>query len=242
MRKIFYIALIILFSFLISLNTFKVFSIEEVSIFLTVIGIIYGLITAFTISNSWEKFSRLRDAVSEETSLLESIYTYSKYLTDGAIFRKIKNKILEYCREVPKIEWKDYKRSEKTHKKFREIANLISSIKIHNSKDQELFAEILDDLRTATSSRNMQLVLSQTRISGIQWILTIFLSLILIAGLALLSFQNYILSIFIVSSMVVSIILILFIMYEIDSLKVAETEVFIEPYDEVVRFILKDKE
>ncbi|MFH1307960.1 MAG: DUF4239 domain-containing protein [archaeon] len=241
MKSRYYLLIIILISFLISLNTFKIFSIDETSIFLTVIGLIYGLIAAFSISNAWEKFSKIRDAVAVETNSLESLYIYSKYLSDRSSFRKIKLKILDYCKEVPNIEWNQYWLSEKTHTKFRELVNLVAAIKINNEKDKEIFDEVSEELREAAAARNSQLVLSQTKIPKMQWILNIFLSVILVIGLIFLSIPNYYLSIFIVASMIASVLLILFVIYDLDSLRTAEEEVSIAPYNKLVKFISKDK-
>jgi ABC-type multidrug transport system fused ATPase/permease subunit len=239
MKSTYYLFLVVIFSLLISLNTYRFFSIEDISIFLTVIGLIYGLIAAFSISNSWEKFSKIRDAIAEETASLKAIYIYSKYLNDKIVFNKIKKNITEYCNEVPKIEWKEYSGSQKTHQKFENLINLVAGIKIKNQKDSELFGEISEELRNAISSRNTQLIISQTKISKTQWLLNIFLSLILIIGLVFLSISNYLLSIFVIASMISSIIFILFVIHEMDSLKIADTEVYVNPYIEVLDLINK---
>lgn len=241
MKAYFYLIIAIVISFVISLNNFKIFSIDEVSIFLTVVGLIYGLMAAFTISNSWEKFSKIRDAVSEEVASLEAVYIYSKSLSDKISFKKIKEEILGYCKEVPEVEWREYWGSKNTHNKFRNLMNAVVNIKLKTKKDEALFEEISEELRDASSSRNTQLVLSQTKISRMQWTLNLFLSAILIIGLLFLSIPNYFLSIFIVSSMVASVIMILFVIYELDSLKISEAEVSIAPYEELVNLIAKDK-
>lgn len=220
-----------------SLNTVKFVSLDEMSLFLTVIGIIYGLIAAFTISNSWERFSKIRDAISEEIYALTSICIYSQELSDKASFLKLKAKIIEYCKEVPNIEWHEYWKAEKTHKKFRDIIRIVAQVKIKNIKDEHLFDEITTELEDAARSRSSQLVLSQNRISKVQWSLNIFLSLILVGSLIFTSLPDYKLSIFIIFSMIASILMILIVIYELDSMKVAEEEVSNEPYRQVVRVI-----
>jgi ABC-type multidrug transport system fused ATPase/permease subunit len=210
-------------------------------IFLTFIGLIYGLMTAFSISNSWEKFSKIRDAISSETGSLKAIYIYSKYLGDRSASNKIRETILNYCAMVPKIEWKDYFNTQETHQLFETLIDTVASIKFENEKDSELFSEMTDELRETVASRSTQLIISQTKIPASQWILNIFLSLIMIIGLAFLSLDNYLLSIFVISSMVASVIFILFVVYEMDSLKIADKEVFIDPYSEVVKLINKDQ-
>ncbi len=240
MKTYFYMIFAILVSFLLSLNSVKIFSLEEISLFLTVIGLVYGLISAFTINNAWERFSKIRDGISNETNSLIMVYILSKKFSDKVSFRKLKNKILDYSKDVPKIEWHDYWKSEETHKKFREITEIFSGMKLRNEKDEGLFDAIGEELRNASAARNAQLVLSQSRISKVQWVLNIFLSVILIGGLVFLSIPNYVLSIFIIASTIAAILMIIVVIYELDSMKVAEEEVSNEPHRQVVRIISKE--
>lgn len=162
-----YLAVVILFAFLLSMNNIKLFSLDEISLFLTVIGLIYGLIAAFTINNAWQRFSSIRDAISEEIYALMSIYIYAREFSDKATFDKLKSKLVEYCTDVPEIEWHDYWRNEKTHKKFRDIIRIVAKTKIKNIKDEHLFDEITTELEDAARARSMQLVLSQNRTSKV---------------------------------------------------------------------------
>jgi hypothetical protein len=242
MKKIiWYLCIIVIFSVILSLNRFKIFSLDEASIFLTVIGLIYWLIAAFSISNAREKFSKIRDAVTEETTSFELIYAYTKQLTDKISFENIRDKIVAYCKEVPEVDWKHYRTSDTTHKKFRELTALIAGITTTTPKDKAVRAEISEEIRDAASARNAQLILSQTRISPIQWILNIFLSVILVIWLTMLSIPNYTLSIFFVSTMITAIVMILLVIYELDSLRFSDREVSIEPYTAVVNLITNDK-
>src|SRR3989344_7696408 len=101
MRWFSYIGTILVLSFLLSLIRLKIFTSEETNILLTVIGLIFGLIAAFAINNSWERFSKIRDEVSEETSSLINVNNFAKGLSDSKSYKKLKNAILEYCKDVP---------------------------------------------------------------------------------------------------------------------------------------------
>lgn len=237
MKSYFYMVLALVVSFFLSLNTIKLVSLDEMSLFLTVIGIIYGLMAAFTISNAWERFSAIRDAVAEETYALTSLFIYAGELSDKPGFGKLKAKMIEYCEEVPKVSWKSYWHSEKTHQKFRDIIKIVAQMKLKNIKDEHLFDEITTDLEDAARARSRQLVLSHTRISNIQWILNIVLSLFLVGGLVFTSLPDYKLSIFIIFSMISSVIMILVVMYELDAMKISEAEVSNEPYWQILKIL-----
>ncbi len=240
MKTYTYSLLAILVALLLSLNTIKLFPLDEMSLFLTVIGLIYGLTAAFTTNNAWERFSKIRDGIAEETNSLILIHFLAKKLSDRATFKKLKAKTMDYCESVLKTEWHAYWKCKEVHRKFRELIEICSGAKLKNKKDMALFEKIIDELRDATSARNIQLVLSQTRISNIQWALNIFLSIILIIGLIFTYLPDYKLSLFIVFSMIASVLMILVVMYELDSMRVAEEEVSNEPYRQVIRIIHAD--
>jgi hypothetical protein len=212
------------------------------SFFLTIIGLIYGLITTFSISNAWEKFSKIRDAIAEENNALESIIIFAKNLEDKKTFLEIRNNILDYCKTVPQIEWKDYWHSKTTHAKFRKISETIASIGIKTEKEAQLFQAISGELNEAASARRVQLVLSQVKITKIQWSLILFLSFILTGGLAVLSIPNVVFSALITGFMIASVLLVLLVLYELDSLKIAEEEVSIAPYKELENYIEESTE
>ena len=237
MRSYVYIVIAILFALILSLNRIEIFSLDEMSLFLTVIGLIYGLIAAFSINNAWERFSKIRDAVAMEIDSLDSLNTLFSQISDKAKARKLKSVLLEYCKEVPKVEWHKYWEAESVHQKFREIQKIVSETKIRTQKDLLLLDKAMDEMREAASARSQELILAQSRISKVQWLLNIFLSVILILGLVFLRIPNYNLSVFVVATMIAAILLILVVVYDLDSMKVAEEEVSVEPYLKLVRLL-----
>jgi hypothetical protein len=236
-----YMTLAVLFAFLLSFNSLNVFSLDEMSFFITVVGLIYGLIAAFTINNAWERFSKIRDAVGQEMNGLSTMYLYAKELSDKKSFERLQSAIIAYCDRVPQIDWSKYWKNEQTHEMFRQIIVIVSQMKIKSVKDTELFDEVSEELRSASIARNTQLILAQTKLSAMQWVLNAFLSLILIAGLVLLSLPNYMLAMFITTSMVSAIIMILLVIYELDSMGFAERDVSCEPYARVIRIVSDGK-
>jgi hypothetical protein len=235
-----YLILALFVAFLLSLNSYKLFTLDDISLFITVIGLIYGLMAAFTINNAWERFSKIRDAIAQEVDGLITMWIYTKHMSDKKSIEEIRKLIIEYCDEAPRIEWDKYLQSVETHKKFHTLIDLISEMKIKNQKDALLFAELSEELRSATTGRNAELILASTKVSPMQWTLNIFLSVILIIGLTLLSLPSYTLTFFIVTTMVAAIIMILCVIYELDKLKYAEKETFCDPYAQVIRVVSKN--
>lgn len=235
-----YILLIVIVAAGLTMFTTKVFSLEELSLFLTVIWLIYGLIAAFTINNAWERYSKIRDAIAEETSSLLSLYYYMKQLSDKKSVKQFCEELIVYCNAVPNIEWTNYWKAEAVHERFRGIQQIVAGAKLKTDKENTIFQSIIWELGWATWARTTQLVLAQTRITRLQWILNIFLSAILLIGLALLQMPTANLTPIIIAAMMAAIMLIMLVIYEIDALGINDKEVFIEPYYQLVRIIWKD--
>ena len=240
MRQRWYIILIVVISIAIPAITTKAFSLEELSLFLTVIWLIYGLIAAFTINNARERYSKIRDAISWETSSLLALYYYMKQLSDKKSFRQFCEELLIYCNAVPNVEWSDYWQAENVHSTFRNIQQIVAATKLKTQKENTLFQPIIWELGEIAGFRTDQLVLSQTRITKLQWILNIFLSIILLVGLALLQMPTVRFAVFVIATMMAAIMLIILVIYEIDSLKINDKEVFIDPYYQLINVIWKD--
>lgn len=239
MRIFISITVAVLISFLLSLNVFRFFPLDEMSLFLTVIGLIYGLIAAFTINNAWERFSKIRDAVSEETSSLLNLYTFFKKISDKPSLKKLSDVMVKYCEGVIKTEWSDYWSKEDVHKKFEELFDIVVDLKDIKPRNSILYEQCFDELREASTSRTQQLVLAQTKLSKIQWVLLLFLSMILIVSVTLLSMPIVFLSIFISAAMIDSVFLILIVIYELDSMSINDQEVYVEPYKKIINKIKK---
>lgn len=229
----------VLIALVLSFNNFRVLSIDEMGVFLTVVGLIYGIMAAFAISNAWERFSKIRDAIAEETNSIVTMYIYVKHMSDKISVKKLRQKAIEYCKEVPKVDWPNYWNSEKTHQKFRDMIEIVADMKLKGVKDVELFDDVNEELRTASTARNMQLILSRTRLSKFQWALNIFLSMILIIGLTFLNVPDYATAIASSTLMTIAIIFILFVIYELDTLRTSDNEVSIDPWIKVAKFIEK---
>lgn len=230
-----YLIIIILISFLVSFNAVRVFPVNEMSLFLTVVGLIYGLIAAFTINNTWERFSKIRDAISEETSSLLNLYVILKKMGDKSLLGRFSRTVKEYCNEVVQIEWKDYWSSEQTHKKFMELFDIIGEAKLKTTKHEVLYQQCYEELREASTARTQQLVLAQTKLSVVHWVLILFLSAVLVVSIVFMSLPLGFMTIFISTCMMASVGLILLVIYELDSMKTAEKEVSVDPYTNLAK-------
>lgn len=235
MRQISYVVIVILVAFVLSLNVFRFFTFGQLDIFMTVIGLAYGLIAAFTINNTWERYGKIRDAIAEETASLVDMYNILKGFSDKDFLEKVRKEIIYYCQFDIESEWGDGEADKKSYSKFQDIFNLVMKSEVKTDKEEILFEKCIDELRDVSSSRTKQDVLSQTKLSKLQWILLLFLSLILVISVILLEMPIEATTIFISTSIITAVVLIILVIYELNSLKMAEKEFSVKPFEEVIR-------
>jgi hypothetical protein len=240
MRTYWYIVIIAVIAALISLNTIKVFSFNDINLLITVLGLIYGITAGFAIGNAQERFSKVRDLIAEETQCLVTLYYLSKELSDKTAALRAKELLIAYCEEVPTLEWHEYKGSEITHEKFRNLIQTIAKIKVKNAKDEVLFQAISSEMSKAADNRSNQLILTQTRMTRTQWALNMFLSAVLIISVAFLSFEKTNVAFFTTACMTIAVLIILLIIYQLDSFKMSTKEVSEEPYYYAANILKKD--
>ncbi len=214
-----------------------VFTIEELDIFLTVVGLLYGLIGAFAISNSWERFNILRLNIGEETSAFKNIFLMSQALTDQSIVSKLSRRIKTYCEEIIETDFNDYPTTESLHEKFRKVFRTIDHIEPKNDKDLRLFDNILGAMRNASKSRIHQLVAIQDRMSHFRWMLIYMLSGVLVAGFMLIEGQHRVIDSLTVTAITVIVLLLLYLIRELNDLSFEFEGITRTPYQKIIELL-----
>jgi hypothetical protein len=237
MRTFLYTALAVILTIVLALNPMKVFNLGDAGLFIIIIALIYGLVSAFTISQAWERFTKIRDAVTQEMNSLVTMHIYAKQMSDTASVKQLQDGVIGYCDMVPQVDWHQYWKAEETHKRFRSLFEVLAKMKLKNAKDVELFNEVSHELRSASHARDTQMLMAQTRISSAQWGFNLFLSGVLIMTMVLLAMPSYWVSVVLVAIVIVSVITILFLIHELDSMSFAEREIACEPYANVMRIV-----
>ena len=213
------------------------FPLEDVTLYLTVAGLIYGLFAAFAIGVSWDRYSRIVEYLHEEVGALINIHELVKHITDRKSAHAINKQMLDYLTHVTSVQWKDYFDSEESHKKFRKLFALFGNINMKGEKDAQLFDDVGDDLKDASRVREQQLVLSNTPLSPNIWALLLLLSGSVVVGVFTVEFTNTILGVFTKFIMSLSSFVILFVIHQIDALELAAKEIEEEPIKKLIKLI-----
>ncbi len=239
MRTSFLLVAVVVISALLALDPIKLLSLSDASMFFMVIGVTYGVVSAFAINDVDKSLDQLRDSFGREASALKSIYLLAKRISDNAAFRKIQLAMLDYCRETIDLDLSAYEKDSSAHLKFHSLLGQISSIKIKNRRDDAFFSSIIEEAKIASNSRDEQIILTKDRLPKIQWVLEVFLSMILIIILTIVVLPDGAVSTVVEFLMLSAILLTLVVIYELDSMNDFEDEISNEPYRKLIALIEK---
>jgi len=216
------------------------FAIEDVSLYLTVTGLIYGLLAAFAIGVSWDRYSKIVENLHEEISSELNMHMLIKHMSDKKSALKMNEQLLNYITNVTEVPWAKYFEAETVHKKFRKLFDIFGRLELKTEKDAELFDDIGDELEDANRARNQQIVLSATPLAASIWGLLLLLSGTVVVGVYLVAFSSMVLCVFTKIIMSLSSFAILLVLHQIDSLQLAAEKVEELPNKKVIEIIQKE--
>ena len=228
--------------FLISVFFRGAFTIEEMSFYLTVTGLIYGLMAAFTISNVWEKYSEIRSSIAEEISSLQSAYELFRHFKDKTLLIKFGKVVSDYCNYIHGTFWKDYNiKNHLSNPKFLALFDFIGEVKPkHKQYDSALWEKFLEEIQDVSTARTKQLTLASHGVSRLRWGLLVFLSVSVIGGMLLTVSQSGVnVAAFINTVMGAAILLILVVIFELDMLEFNIEVISNVPYRRVAEHVSK---
>jgi len=197
-----------------------------VEVVLSITSILFGLLAGFFISQMWEKFSNVRKHSAEyETDLLNWIRAM-RFLDDNEeVKKKFKDRMEEYLVVWITLPW-HY--ADKDKKYFKRVHDLLDEIEISSEKEKVLYEKILSFASQTTRARKKLTILGKQKMFGIEWLILVSLSGIIIGSTFMLREGS--LLFYLVAAIYPSIvILILLILYDLNNLKWNVTNVSFEP-------------
>ena len=139
-----------------------------------VIGGLCGIVVAFVMVSSWERFEEARERTEVEADALADLYRHGAALPDpgGARLREL---TLAYARSVVEDEWPamvEGQPSEKTYGIFRELWRTLLATNASEAKDVAVFQNTLGKMDDLSDARRDRLTYARV---GLPWIVWAFL-------------------------------------------------------------------
>jgi len=212
--------------------------IDVVGTFLGVFGMIYAIVVGFGVFIASERFDALSSAVEEETNTLDNIMDLFMFVDNqDELEVKIEKDFRSYVECVKNDEWKTMQRgeySEKAKQAIHELMNSVNSMKVTNPSDEVALSAMIERALSLTTWRTRRVSLASQHLSKmLRWLLNL-LSVTLLVGFLLLPFGHIAIEVFMISIVVVSLVLLHYVVDDLDGPFDGIWQVSNAPYDRVL--------
>jgi hypothetical protein len=171
-------------------------NIGGVGLFISFLGTIYTLISAFIIAEVWGQFNGMGEMLSSEAKSISAIWDNIDYLNDQKIsegMRKVLSAYIERLMQVEISEASKLVRSIHPSDELKAIHKVIDEIKFDDGRDSSIYPALIADYETLSSIRAKRIEAGLSRIPLFLKSLLIILTFILILSFVFLGFSNILL-------------------------------------------------
>jgi len=218
----------------------------EIQTILSIVGLLFGILVGFFITELWSRFQRIRDDVSVEVSGLQTYYLYLQGLNSFPQHRDWvkKEQILidKYVREFFKVEWTNYG---KIDPYFNDIMKSLGDMKeLKTNREVETFTNLLPILNEVTTARERLFMYGKDRLDTIEWVVLISLASILVVSIMMIRVAA-VSSLLLSGTLISTITILLLLLRDLNNLSFGEEMISFEPYETIFdvigmpRFYLK---
>ncbi len=165
----------------------------SVGAFVTAIGTLYSVLTAFTVVSVWQQFIDTDRAIKREARALSELWRYVGYVEDVAGAARARGAIEQYRDEVVSREWPAMvagTTASAAEDEYFAMADAVNGMRVTTAKDVPAWAEAVRTLGEVSDARGERVVLVTQRMPGLLRQLLYLATLSLLAGMALLGFEN----------------------------------------------------
>ncbi len=240
-----YLIVIIITSAGIILSFFKPTDLSEesegaLSIFISVIGIIYAIIAAFMIVNVWQEYDNLENLLRKETVSLRNVYVIAGHLDSEITSLHLRRGILEYIDTVKEAYWKEVRDPNEISYKLTEIIDSIKLFNPKNGREEVILNNIYSEIRETSNSRINIDTLVEEKTPKILWVLLIILSVIVFVGFYLVDFGYQEISTLTITMVATATSVVIVIIYDIDyPFRPGFWRITPEPYEGLENYLTK---
>lgn len=200
----------------------------------------YSLITAFVLVNVWEKFNKLNELISREAQKLISIWNLVDYLNDSKISAKMQKAIGKYLDFVLNTELTRIAKNmpvKLATQDFINIMRVTDSIEFDDKRDASAFQKIIETYENLSTVRADRIQLGLERIPPMLQRFFRIMTGMLLGTVILHPFNNFVLYILAVFSMIFITTLIYYIITDLDNPFVGVWNIDPTPYKEAKEYI-----
>lgn len=211
----------------------------DVSLFLTVVSLIFGILVGFFIATATTNYLNLNNQLAEANSLLSIVYNLSKLLSPIKS-KKLADQIDRYL--IATIDYPLADHAQKTEGEFNDVIEAIDSIKIKkgSSQDSVIFQNLHNAKADLIKKRQIIVQIAPRIITFAHWFIIYVLTSLIVLMMFSLRDGNVVSNIFF-SFIFICFYFLLVILYQIDSDEFLESQLGYEDVQLVFKSIGKTR-
>jgi hypothetical protein len=144
---------------------------EVAGFFIAVLGVVYGVLLASAVIAVWEDFENARDVAEREANAVGDIYRLADGMPD-ALRQPVQEQLSAYARSVVDEEWprlREGQQSQNSVNAMDSLWGLLRQFDPSGSRQEALYAKLLDQLQQVNDERRMRLLNSREGIPSLMW-------------------------------------------------------------------------
>ena len=208
---------------------------------ITFIGILFGIIVGFFIADLYSRYQAIRDNAGTDSSCLSTFYFFAEILAketgDKKWLKKVEDRIEQYIKTFMPLSWEQYSGTEK---EFSELGKSLKEIQYKGDKSNETYSNILNVYNQHSTARENLVMFGTDKLSVGEWLITLFLGILLLASLLYVKDTSLVSNIF-TGSILSAIIMLFIVLRDLNNLDIGESSVSVEPYERVLDAIGKPR-
>jgi hypothetical protein len=207
-----------------------------VAAFVTAIGTLYSVLTAFTVVSVWTEFTDTDRAIKREARDLSELWRYVTYVSDKVGAARARSAIERYRDEVISVEWPAMVAGQSVaaaEDEFLAMADAVNAIDVVTPRDVPAWAESVRTLGSVSDARGERIVLLGLRMPRLLRWLLFAATFSLVGGMILLSFENDWIGSTVVGSTAAISLLVLEVIDDIDDPIGGAWGISVEPFQRI---------
>ncbi len=205
------------------------------------IGILFGIIIGFFLADLYARYQGIRENAAIDSSSLTTFYAFAKILGENKKNKKWleKQKTLmnNYVKKFMPLPWDRYS---ETEPEFSAITDSLKEIKYDTDKENETFTNILVVVSGHSNAREKLVTYGRDKLSWGEWLVILFLGGLLLWSLFYIK-DTTMTSIIFTGALSSAILILLFVVKDLNNLSFGESAISIEPYERVLDAIGKPR-
>lgn len=201
---------------------------------ITFIGILFGVMVGFFITDLYARFQAIRQNAAIDAGALHSYYSFSRVLSSNkknkGLVKSMSEAIEKYIRTFMPIPWEEYA---KTERRYGDITKIIEGIDVATMKENAAYTRMLAAHYDHATAREKLVMYGKGRLTRGEWVVVFSLAIVLLASLFYVKDTSMI-SVLFTGFLSSAILILIFVLKDLNNLNFGESAVSIEPYERVL--------